>query len=165
MEQVKPSEKWSSEFSYAAGSGIWPHPPGPGRTTPRSPGQASVWSHSNSQAVYGGTGPWQHSNRGPNEPPTSLEARERSKQRNRNSQDLTSQAWRRGEGHGCRVSKWIDRVEQRLCISSPLVLSLFVTLMRLEWFSKRNYWIQSGATFSYINLFSGLLYTIGQYLL
>lgn len=80
MEQVEPAEKRSSEFSYAAGAGIRPHPPGPGRATPRSPGQASVWSHSNCQAVYGVTRPRQHANRGPNEPPTSLETRDRRKQ-------------------------------------------------------------------------------------
>lgn len=73
VEQVKPAEKRSPEFSYAAGVGIRPHPPRSSWAPSRSPGQASVWSHSNCQAVYGGTGPWQHSNRGPNEPPTSLE--------------------------------------------------------------------------------------------
>lgn len=73
MEQVKPAEKRSSELSDAAGAGIRPYSTGPGRATPGSPGQASLWSHSNCQAVYGGPGPRQHSNRRPNEPPTSLE--------------------------------------------------------------------------------------------
>lgn len=47
----------------------------------------------------------------------------------------------------CRVSKWINRVEQRLCISPTLVLSLFVTLIRLEW------WIQNAAIFNLYKLF------------
>lgn len=48
-------------------------------------------------------------------------------------------------------------MEQRLCISSPLVLS---TLIRLKRFSKRNRRIQSGVTFSYINF---LLRTVVHY--
>lgn len=73
VEQDKPAKKWSSEFSYAAGSGIRPYSPCPGRATPHSPGQASVWCHSNCQTVHGDTGSRQYSNRGPNEPPPSLE--------------------------------------------------------------------------------------------
>lgn len=140
MEQVKLVEKWSSEFSYAAGSGIRPHPPSPGWATPRSPGQASVRGHSNCQAVYGGTGPRQHSNRGPNEPPTSIETTDRRTQRSRNSQDLTSRARRRWERHGrrrrkrCRVSEWIEGVEQWLFIFPPLSFPCF-SLVRLECFS------------------------------
>lgn len=81
VEQVKPAERWRSEFSYAAGACIWPHPACPGWATPCSPGQTPVWSHSNCQAVYGGTGPWQHSNRRPDEPPTSLETRDSRKEK------------------------------------------------------------------------------------
>lgn len=89
MEQVKPAERRSSELSNAAGPGIRPHPPCPGRGAPRSSGPTSVWNHSDCQAVPGGSGPRQHSNRGPNEPPTSLKARGRRETTQTNNQDFT----------------------------------------------------------------------------
>lgn len=117
MEQIKPVERWSSEFSYAAGPGIRPHPASSGWAAPCGPGQASVRSHGNSQAVYGGTGPRQHSNRGPNEPPTPLETRgqEKTWEQEKPGLYLTSLEKKRGPW----VSKWVDRVEQRLYFFPP----------------------------------------------
>lgn len=73
LEQIKPSERRSSELSHEAGDGVWPHPPGPGWTPPGRSGQTSVCSRSNCQAVYGDARARQHVNRGPNEPPPSLD--------------------------------------------------------------------------------------------
>lgn len=98
VEQAKPAPSWSSQFSCATGSCIRSHPPGPGRTAPSSPGQASVWSYSNYKAVHGGTGPWQHPNRGPHEPTTSLKKKER---------ELTGRTSQDGFG-GRRVTKQIS---------------------------------------------------------
>lgn len=80
MEQTQPTEERSFEFSYASGPGFRPHPPGPARAPPGSPGQASDWDHSHRQAMYGSTRARQHTNRRPNEPPSSIKAKKIAKQ-------------------------------------------------------------------------------------
>lgn len=72
VEQTKPTEERRFEFGDASGSGFRPDPPGFGRVPPGSSGPAPVRDHSHRQTVYGGTRPRQYTNRGPNEPPSSV---------------------------------------------------------------------------------------------
>lgn len=56
---------------------------------------------------------------------------------------------------GVKVSKWIDRVEQRLCISSSLVLSLSLSGLWQDWSGSLKESLNSkcwnSVTFNYIN--------------
>lgn len=72
LEPAEPPEERSSELSHAPGSGLWPHPAGAGRDSLGGARPTPVWNHSDRQAMPGGSGPRQHSNRGPNEPAASV---------------------------------------------------------------------------------------------
>lgn len=72
LEPAEPPEERSSELSHAPGSGLWPHPAGAGRDSLGGARPTPVWNHSDRQAMPGGSGPRQRSNRGPNEPAASV---------------------------------------------------------------------------------------------
>lgn len=138
VEPAKPAKRRSSELVHAAGDGIWHHPTRAGRAAPRGPGQTPVWSHSNRQAVYRGTRPRQYSNWRPNEPPTSLDDRDRRKWRKRSSQDWTSWAWRGTNGWAPVLKKDMQREDGsmrwnwRHVIFSALLSRLCLSL-RWDW--------------------------------
>lgn len=127
LEQIKPSEKQSTELSHETGHGVRPHPPDPSRAPPGSAGQTSIRSHSHCQAVYGDARAWQHANRGPNEPPPPLDEDETAGTRD------WAWSWR---GWKWRLFSF-HPFSSRPCLIPGVI-------WKLEWFPERTRWFLSG---------------------
>lgn len=77
LEQAKPAERWSVEFSYATGHGPRSRVSGADGATSRRARPPSQRSAGHGAAVHGDAGRWQHADRGPHEPASSLNTLEK----------------------------------------------------------------------------------------